>query len=561
MGSEVTIELLSCESAIRRKRLYFGRLDHSHVGYGSVQTRQPSLADVQRQLEDLKLQTLQLETALRDWPAVPTRLPVTKAASQTEGNPIPPLNSEQQNTTPRVDAPATLADSTDAAQATADKELEPPVVEQLRISELERSLQEFKGESQNFVESLSSESNRTVNGRIHLDHWGFPQDSPGINTIETGSPSDDPQDRFLNRRIRIGIRGAVPPANVSYRAEIEYSGQTGGRIRDAWLGWDDLVFFNTLRLGNQKRPYSLDQLNSSNFNVFLERPFAAEAFNSDSRRLGLMSYGESNDLQFNWQYGVFCLTPIQETNQILGDNYQPELAGRLAQTWWYDDASDGRGYGHVGIAGSIAFPDGFAPNNGNQNNQSQFQSRPEARSTNPWLDTGQIRGADTQELLALETVFNAGPIQITSEFMNSWVQRVPTAGNDLHFAGGYLYVSYFITGEHIPWDRSLGIIGRVDPLEDFFCVEDCNRHRSHGIGAWQVAVRYSYTDLNSEDIFGGIGESVTLGLNWYWNSHTRMQFNYIWGQIDDRLATLASGGTAIVSGDYQITGVRFMIDF
>jgi len=40
-----------------------------------------------------------------------------------------------------------------------------------------------------------------------------------------------------------------------------------------------------------------------------------------------------------------------------------------------------------------------------------------------------------------------------------------------------------------------------------------------------------------------------------------MQFNYIFGRIDDRLADLAGGGTAIVSGDYQISGVRFMMDF
>jgi hypothetical protein len=40
-----------------------------------------------------------------------------------------------------------------------------------------------------------------------------------------------------------------------------------------------------------------------------------------------------------------------------------------------------------------------------------------------------------------------------------------------------------------------------------------------------------------------------------------MQFNYIFGHIDDRLAALNGGGSAIVSGDYQIAGVRCIIDF
>ena len=30
---------------------------------------------------------------------------------------------------------------------------------------------------------------------------------------------------------------------------------------------------------------------------------------------------------------------------------------------------------------------------------------------------------------------------------------------------------------------------------------------------------------------GGVGESITFGLNWYWNSNARMQFNYIYGNI------------------------------
>ncbi len=82
-----------------------------------------------------------------------------------------------------------------------------------------------------------------------------------------------------------------------------------------------------------------------------------------------------------------------------------------------------------------------------------------------------------------------------------------------------------------------------------------------GWGAWQAAVRLSYADFNSEDIFGGVGRNLTLALNWYWNANSRLQFNYIFGRIDDRLAPLNSGGNALVSGGYQIAGVRFMIDF
>ena len=82
--------------------------------------------------------------------------------------------------------------------------------------------------------------------------------------------------------------------------------------------------------------------------------------------------------------------------------------------------------------------------------------------------------------------------------------------------------------------------------------EDCCTER--GLGAWQVAARYSYADFNSFDIFGGKGESLTLGLNWYWNPYARVQFNYIHGTIED---SSAPG----IGGDYDIVGVRFMVDF
>jgi len=430
-----------------------------------------------------------------------------------------------------------------------------------RIDRIEQSLLGFEEVGSGFLEALSTASRRIVNGRLHIDQWSFPRTSEGVNVIENGDPSADPQDRLLYRRIRLGVRGTVPPENMSYRMEIEFSGQDGSQFRDAWIGWDDLVFFDTVRIGNQKRPYGLDHLNSSNFNVFLERPFVVDGFNEDNRRFGLVAYGVSDDDEYNWRYGLYNLELIQDIGSTVNDKMQVELAGRLAHTWWYDEGSHGRGYGHFAIAGTAAFPDGLAPNRGGRNNAAIFRTRPEGRADNQWLDTGQITGAEAYQILALESVFNVGRFQIAGEYMNLWLQREEGFGPNLFLHGGYLYVSYFLTGEHIPWNRKLGILGRIEPLEDFFHVGDCDGCTDRGIGAWQIAARLSHADFSSQDILGGIGTSATLAVNWYWNAHSRLQFNYIFGRIDDRQADLAGGGTAVVSGSYQISGARFMIDF
>jgi phosphate-selective porin OprO/OprP len=243
-----------------------------------------------------------------------------------------------------------------------------------------------------------------------------------------------------------------------------------------------------------------------------------------------------------------------------------ELAGRLATTWWYDPTSGGRGYGHLGLATTFAFPDTHPPASGDQDTRARFRTRPEGRSTNRWLDTGFINGGKSYQILGLESVVNVGPLQFVGEYMNLWMQREAPAGSrgmgsDLYLHGGYFYLSYFLTGEHIPWNRDLGILGRIKPFEDFFHLRQCNGRTARGMGAWQVACRLSYADFNDDDIIGGVGRSATLALNWYWNAHTRLQLNYLFGRIDNRQAALANGGTTLASGGYQIAGARVMIDF
>ena len=130
---------------------------------------------------------------------------------------------------------------------------------------------------------------------------------------------------------------------------------------------------------------------------------------------------------------------------------------------------------------------------------------------------------------------------------------------DANFDGGYVYISYFLTGEHIPWDRKSGTLGRVTPFENFFLVNRCCGGKGGGMGAWQIALRYSFADFADQDIAGGDCESLTLGLNWHWTKYARMQFNYIYGEIDENADNAAPGAPDF--GNYHILGARFMVDF
>jgi phosphate-selective porin OprO/OprP len=132
-------------------------------------------------------------------------------------------------------------------------------------------------------------------------------------------------------------------------------------------------------------------------------------------------------------------------------------------------------------------------------------------------------------------------------------------GPSRDFYGAYAEASYFLTGEHRGYRRNQGRFDRTKPLENFWIVPGCV-----GTGAWQVAARWSYLDLNGTgDGEAGLQNDFTFGVNWYWNPNLRWMFNYIHAETryDDNGALgdagLATDGTAV----NDIIAIRGQIDW
>ena len=88
------------------------------------------------------------------------------------------------------------------------------------------------------------------------------------------------------------------------------------------------------------------------------------------------------------------------------------------------------------------------------------------------------------------------------------------------FHAFYFSGSYSITGETRPYVKSLGTIRRIRPKREF-------RDGSGGLGAFEIAFRVSYIDLNDQDVTGGELANVSFAFNWYPTVPTRMSFNVI----------------------------------
>jgi phosphate-selective porin OprO/OprP len=188
-----------------------------------------------------------------------------------------------------------------------------------------------------------------------------------------------------------------------------------------------------------------------------------------------------------------------------------------------------------------------------------------------FANTGDI-GGDDQQFLGLELVSVWGPWSLAAEYQSNWVQNATTlvqgnpgavglqpapgtAVGTYQAHGAYLEVLYFLTGETRAYNRKTANFDRVIPNENFWIVTTPDG-RCMGWGAWQVGGRYSHLDLTDAGIEGGILDSFTLGLNWFWNPNAKVQFNYdiTWRDFTNDLG---------FNGDGQVHGfgMRMAFDF
>ncbi len=423
----------------------------------------------------------------------------------------------------------------------------PSILQRLETLE-KRSLAEHNRDS-----GINTTATQKWGGRIHLDHWAFIEGDSVTNEIETGDPLIDPADHIGFRRLRFGPTGTWGDNGI-YKIEMDFANPDKIVFKDAYIGIRGLPMLNTLIIGQQKRPYGLATLASSRYNTLIERPFGIEAINQDARRFGLQSYGVSQDKVYNWRYGAFMAEDPQFTGRVFATTengvYQAEFAGRFAKTFWYDEKTAGRNYGHWAVSGSVVNTDPDSAIN-----QARFHTRPEARTSSRWLNTGRIALADRYSLWGLESVLNYGPLNIQSEYQVVQVNR--TGAANLLFQTGHIQASYWLNGDHTPWSRDTGTIGRTLPFDPF--TPDAGGPRG---GAWQVAIRYSYADFTDDDIFGGVGKSLSIGLNYWWSSRSRIQINYMKGRISDSSVVAGDNTTGTPqNGSYGILGVRYMVDF
>jgi phosphate-selective porin OprO/OprP len=400
-----------------------------------------------------------------------------------------------------------------------------------------------------------------LTGFFHADAGWYGQDATSLASV------GDLQDGVGFRRARLQAVGSVAEF-TNYSLEMDFGIAGRPSLMDVWLEQSHLPFFGTVRVGHFRQPCTMDSYTPIRDLTFLERSLPFQAFDP-FRRVGIMAYDNAESQRTTWQYSIyrtggFLNGPLGDTRfaNDIGDTGGYSCATRLTHLLWYDEPAEGRYLLHVGgnvnygrntgndyVAGTPfyearAIPEFFL---GDASAVPAPGAPPASVATPPFVDTGRILSRDFQ-VYGVELAAQYGPAHFQSEYVITTVDQI--GGPALFFDGAYAQAGYFLTGENRKYNRSFGAFDRVVPFEDFFSLEHMG---VCGWGAWELAGRLSYLNLNDPDVQPlpgfpsnpGRMTDGTLGLNWYWNAHTKFQFNWIHVWLDN--AALGNSDTDIYS--------------
>jgi len=153
--------------------------------------------------------------------------------------------------------------------------------------------------------------------------------------------------------------------------------------------------------------------------------------------------------------------------------------------------------------------------------QLRYRSKPESFPAQTYaIDTG-VFPAGHANTLGVETYYQPGPLMFGMEYFFNRVNSVET--NNPVFHGGEIFGAYLFTGELHPYNTRGAYFEAVSPARSVF---------DGGPGAWELVLRYSYSDLDSGTIHGGRFSRITPMINWYLSGNVRLEFVYGYGVLD-----------------------------
>ena len=370
-----------------------------------------------------------------------------------------------------------------------------------------------------------------LGGRIQADFATIHPDFDLRNAVDTSDVSriGGEGEGVEFRRTRLYVSGDLYN-RIVFKSQFDFAGGEVS-LKDQYIGMKNLPYVGTVLVGHMKEPFSLEQLTSSKYITFMER--SLPSILDSERNFGLLFKNHYLDKRMTASAGIFAVTGSD--GEFFSRDRDFNVSGRITGLPFYDEENSR--LVHLGFSLIKRFAD---------NGDSGFQLRPEIHQAQRYLNTGPFE-SDGATVIAAEFATVLGPFSVQAEWKNGWIDN--RDGNNWEANSVYGEVSYFLTGESRAYKTSSGTFGRVTPNQPF-------NPAAGEWGAWQVAARYSWMDLQDEGMDGGEEQNITAALNWYLYSNVRLQLNYVFADVSDTGDVLSNA-----SGHIHAFQSRVQVEF
>ena len=182
----------------------------------------------------------------------------------------------------------------------------------------------------------------------------------------------------------------------------------------------------------------------------------------------------------------------------------------------------------------------------------KYDPKDETRVSELEFAVAKIGGVKLAHNLNVDAAISRGPWRMTGEYYYN-ILTMESGDDAINFSGFYIQSAYLLTGENHPWNYREGEFTQVKAKDKS--------------GAWEIAARYSYINLNDFDRGQTNGQTgqYTIGLNYYATNNVKFMLNYSYVNHDryadgsgDYKGYIDENGTGF---DYSFIAWRCQISF
>lgn len=362
----------------------------------------------------------------------------------------------------------------------------------------ERSLNAWWDDGLKF-ESNDQTFKFSVGGRVHYDAVFLHQN----NSLD--SIFEKTEDNVEVRRARLTFTGSI---NEALAYEFEFTFGETIKYADMYFAFLNVPVFEKLTVGHFREPFGMEELTSSNSIVFMERSLTS-AF-GPSRNTGIMLQKTFGNEKFRAFLGGFRVTDDLGTD-ILGTG-KHSLSARLAYTPFYDTSTN-KAF-HLGA--STRF---FRP----EDKEYTVKTQNETNISPDYISSTLLEDVSNVKLLGFEMGYTIKDLFLQGEYIHSFaVQKTKdnVPGTEVYdYNSFYLMASYFLKGGQRRYNKNSNRFSDISVQK---------RKEKGKLGnAWEIAARISRINIASSEKDIDHMTDATIGLNWYFNSNSRLMMNYV----------------------------------